>query len=241
MALKKISVLSLFPEVIRDGSSYSLIQKAQEKGCIEINAIQIRDFSKDKHRSVDDVVFGGGAGMLLKVDVLTEAWRSVTKVSSSTKTRTILLSPQGSLLTQQKAKSLANDYDELILVCGHYEGVDERFIETCVDEELSIGDYVLTGGEIAALVVADAVVRLIPGVVGNEDSIRTDSLEGGLLKAPQYTRPREYEGKEVPEVLLNGNHAKIQAWQNEESLKRTEKKRPDLYAQYLRDTHGEQK
>jgi len=173
--------------------------------------------------------------MLLKPDVLFDAWSSVTSLPEKAKLKTgrpytILLSPQGKLLTQERAKEFAKEYSHLIFVCGHYEGVDERFIETCVDEELSIGDYVLTGGEFAALVASDVIIRLIPEVVGNEHSISGDSLEAGLLKAPEYTRPRDFQGKEVPEILLSGNHAKIEEWRRIESLKRTEIKRPDLWA-----------
>jgi len=231
----KISYLSLFPEVIDQGLAASLVGKARESGRVELSFIQIRDFAKDKHRSVDDMVYGGGAGMLLKPDVLFDAWSSVTSLPEKAKLKTgrpytILLSPQGKLLTQERAKEFAKEYSHLIFVCGHYEGVDERFIETCVDEELSIGDYVLTGGEFAALVASDVIIRLIPEVVGNEHSISGDSLEAGLLKAPEYTRPRDFQGKEVPEILLSGNHAKIEEWRRIESLKRTEIKRPDLWA-----------
>lgn len=194
----------------------------------------MRAFATDKHQSVDDIVYGGGAGMLLKSEVLFAAWSSVTSLEqkqTDAKSRpyTILLSPQGKLLTQERAKDLAQNYSELILVCGHYEGVDERFIHACVDEELSIGDYILTGGEFAALVVSDVVIRLIPGVIGNQDSITGDSLEDGLLKAPQYTRPREFLDQPVPEVLLSGNHARIEKWRRDESIKRTQQKRPDLW------------
>ena len=232
MSLKKISFLSLFPGVIRAGLSHSLMGKANGLK-IELNHIQIRDFAKDKHKSVDDIVYGGGAGMLLKADVLVDAWSSVTSFEKKAlpptdRPYTILLSPQGKLLTQEKAKLLATEYSELIVVCGHYEGVDERFIDLCVDEEISIGDYVLTGGEYAAMVLSDVVIRLIPGVVGNQDSVHHDSLENGLLKAPQYTRPREFMGRSVPEVLVGGNHALIEKWRATESLKRTQEKRPDL-------------
>jgi tRNA (guanine37-N1)-methyltransferase len=237
MALKKITFLSLFPDSIDSGLSHSLVGKARESGKIELSFVQLRDFAKDKHKSVDDIVYGGGAGMLLKSEVLFDAWSSVTSLEEKAKPGfdrpyTILLSPQGKCLTQERAKELAQSYSHLILVCGHYEGVDERFIEACVDEEMSIGDYVLTGGEFAAMVVSDVVIRLIPGVVGNEDSIRGDSLEDGLLKAPQYTRPRDFLGRPVPEVLLSGNHAKIEKWRKEESISRTESKRPDLWEKY---------
>jgi len=237
MSLKKITYLSLFPEVIQQGLSHSLVGKAQEQKRVELNFVQIRNFSKDKHKSVDDTPYGGGAGMLLKADVLVDAWSSLTSFEEKAKPArerpyTMLLSPQGKPLTQERAKDLAQNYSELILVCGHYEGVDERFIDLCVDEEISIGDYVLTGGEIAAMVVSDVVIRLIPGTVGNEDSVSTDSLENGLLKAPQFTRPRELMGKGIPDVLMSGNHAEIEKWRKAESLKRTEQKRPDLWEKY---------
>jgi len=229
----KIHYLSLFPDVIRDGLNHSLVAKAQAAGRVTLNFVQIRDFSTDKHKTVDDVVYGGGAGMLLKAPVLVGAWESVTsfekkKLPTGERPYTILLSPQGKLLTQERAKKLVNEQSEIIFVCGHYEGVDERFIELCVDEEMSIGDYVLTGGEIAAMVASDVLIRLLPGTVGNENSLSTDSLEDGLLKAPQYTRPREFMGLSVPEVLLSGNHQAIADWHQKESFEKTLKKRPEL-------------
>jgi tRNA (guanine37-N1)-methyltransferase len=219
--------LTLFPEVFNAVLSSSLLGKAHQNGVVTFGLTQIRDFSTDKHRTVDDTPYGGGEGMLLKVDVLHAAWKAVQEKLPEGKTRTILMSPQGALLTQEKAKELAQ-YESLVIVCGHYEGVDERFIDLCVDEELSIGDYVLTGGELPAMVVADAVTRLLPGTVGNEDSISNDSLEGGLLKYPQYTRPRIFEGQSVPEVLLSGDHGAIEKWRREQVLRRTQEKRPDL-------------
>jgi tRNA (guanine37-N1)-methyltransferase len=208
--------------------STSLLGKAEKKGLVSYQFTQIRDFAQDKHRTVDDTPFGGGEGMLLKADVLSEAWRSIPKAP---KTATILLSPQGEVFNQELAKELAT-YSQLILVCGHYEGVDERFIDLCVDREVSIGDYVLTGGELPALVMADVITRLIPGVVGNDRSVSQDSLENGLLKYPQYTRPRVFEGRTVPEVLLSGDHPAIEKWRQSQMEERTQSKRPDLWSRY---------
>jgi tRNA (guanine37-N1)-methyltransferase len=205
--------------------------KAQKKGLVSFRTLQIRDYSTDKHHKVDDTPYGGGEGMLMKVDVLHAAWKAArgndSESAPSGRVMTILLSPQGQPFTQGMAKELAG-YEKLILVCGHYEGVDERFIELCVDREVSIGDYVLTGGELPALVMADTITRLLPGVVGNERSISQDSLEGGLIKYPQYTRPREFEGLAIPDVLASGDHQAIARWRAEQSQERTARKRPDL-------------
>ena len=230
----KIHYLTLFPDTIKDGLSHSLVGKAQTAGRVSLHFIQIRDFATDKHKTVDDVVYGGGAGMLLKAQVMVDAWQSVSSFAKKAlpmgeRPYTIHLSPQGKLLTQERAKELVKTHSEIIFVCGHYEGIDERFIELCVDEEMSIGDYVLTGGEFAAMVASDVLIRLIPGTVGNEDSVSHDSLEDGVLKAPQYTRPREFMGKEVPEVLMSGNHKAIEDWHKKESLEKTRQKRPDLW------------
>ena len=237
MSLKKISYLSLFPGMIDQGLTHSLVGKARAAGAVDLHFVQVRDFATDKHRSVDDAPYGGGAGMLLRADVLFQAWNSLTSLEEKSSTSpsrpyTVLLSPQGRPLTQDLARDWVLTHEHLIFVCGHYEGVDERFIEACVDEELSIGDYVLTGGDFAAVVASDVLIRLIPGVVGNSESVSRDSLEGNLLKSPQYTRPSEFLGKKVPDVLLSGNHAKIEAWRKDESERRTKLKRPDLYAKY---------
>jgi tRNA (guanine37-N1)-methyltransferase len=212
----------------------SLLAKARQKGLVSFETVQIREFAGDRHRTVDDTPYGGGAGMLLKVDVLYAAWKSTHERALAdaggdvSRVLTVLLSPQGPCLGQAMAKRLAHQYTRIILVSGHYEGVDERFIELCVDQEISIGDYVLTGGELPSLVLADAVTRLVPGVVGNDRSIVDDSLENGRLKYPQYTRPREFMGLTVPQVLVDGDHGAIAKWREGHSVKRTAQKRPDL-------------
>ncbi len=220
--------ITLFPEMFSGVLGASLLGKAQEARRVEYRLIQLRDFATDRHRTVDDTPYGGGEGMLLKADVLHAAWKKALPRKNA-KAITLLTSPQGRPLTQAWAKELAEKYTKIVVICGHYEGVDERFIDQCVDAEVSIGDYVLTGGELPALVLADAVTRLLPGVVGNERSLSEDSLEAGLLKYPQYTRPREWQGQGVPEVLLSGNHPKIEAWRGEQRRERTARKRPDLW------------
>jgi tRNA (guanine37-N1)-methyltransferase len=218
--------LTLFAELFSPVLESSLLGKAQKRGLVSYQVTQIRDFATDKHHTVDDTPYGGGEGMLLKADVLYEAWRSIMPRRQKN-TLTLLMSPQGELLTQELAKELAG-YRKLVLVCGHYEGVDERFINLCVDREISIGDYVLTGGELPALVVSDVVTRLVPGVLGNVRSLTEESLEQGLLKYPQYTRPRVFKGLQTPEILLSGDHKAIRKWRETQMLERTAKKRPDL-------------
>jgi tRNA (guanine37-N1)-methyltransferase len=222
----KIQFLTLFPEIIRPAVEASLLGKASQKGLVDFSCTQIRDFAKDKHRRVDDAPYGGGEGMLLKADVLYSAWKRVVPRKNK-RILTVLMSPQGKLFDQKIARELTL-FKKLVLVCGHYEGVDERFIKLCVDREISIGNYILTGGELPALVVAEAVTRLLPGVLGNERSLAHESLEKGLLKHPQYTRPQEFKGLRVPDVLLSGDLRIIEQWQAEERRKRTLEKRPDL-------------
>jgi tRNA (guanine37-N1)-methyltransferase len=218
----KIDILTLFPAMFTSPFNESIIDRAQSRNLVEINTINIRDYALDKHQQVDDYPYGGGAGMVMKVDVLSRAIDSVKDENS----KVIYLSPQGKKLDQKIVSRLAQQ-THLILLCGHYEGVDERVINR-VDEEISIGDYVLSGGEIAAMVLVDAVTRLIPGVLGDEKSSQEESFDGSLLEYPQYTRPRIYEGQEVPEILLSGHHDQIRLWRKKLSLTRTLLKRPDL-------------
>lgn len=218
----RIDILTLFPEMFQSLNS-SLIGKARENKKLEINIIDFREFASNKHKKVDDYPFGGGAGMLLQVQPLYDAVQSIKTENS----KVILLSPRGRVYNQNIVKEYA-ECEHLILVCGHYEGVDERFIELCVHEELSVGDYVLTGGEIPAMLVADSVARYIDGVLHNSETTEEESFSNGLLEYPQYTRPQEFMGLKVPEVLLSGNHQEIKKWREEQSLKITKLRRPDL-------------
>ena len=222
-----VDILSLFPGYFKGPFDESIIGQARKKGILNIQLIDIRDFADNSYRRVDDRPFGGGPGMVLMAPPVTQAIRSVKKPG----THVVYLSPQGNLLTAQKARQLAS-YQHLILLCGHYEGIDERAIESEVDEEISIGDYVLTNGCLPAIVLVDAVVRFIPGLLGHESAADEDSCEegiDGILEGPQYTRPREFEGKTVPDVLLNGDHQKIKLWRDEQSRKKTRNVRPDLF------------
>ena len=234
-------VLTLYPDMFAAALGSSILGRAQERGLLKVHTHQIRDFALDKHHSVDHTPYGGGAGMVMRADVLYAAWEHVQKLAPDSPAYTILLSPQGTPFRQRTAELLAagrgkagKKFSRLLLVCGRFEGVDERFIEECVDEESSIGDYVVTGGEIPAMVIIDAVGRLLPGVVGNADSLTRESFsgdDGGLLEHPQYTFPREFHGRTVPEVLLSGDHARIEAWRRAESTVRTSRRRPDLIGQ----------
>lgn len=218
----RIDVLTLFPEMFQALNS-SLIGKAIEKGAFEFNVVDIREFSKDKHKKVDDYIFGGGDGMLMACQPLYDAIMSVKRENS----HTIYLSPKGKVLKQGIVKSLSS-YEHLILICGHYEGIDERIIEMCVDEMVSIGDYILTGGELPAMVLIDSILRYVPNVLGNENSVCDESFSDNLLEYPQYTRPYEFMGKKVPDVLISGNHAEIKKWRENQKIIETEKYRPDL-------------
>lgn len=219
----KIDILSLFPEFFSALSNWSIIGRAEEENKVQINNVDIRDFSKNKHKKVDDYPFGGGPGMVMTPEPILGAINSVKDTNS----RVIYLSPQGKQFNQEIANELSKE-SHLILLCGHYEGIDNRIIDNYIDEEISVGDFVLTGGEIPAMIIVDAVVRLLPGVLSGEQSFTEESHYNGLLEHPQYTRPREFHGYSVPDVLLSGNHKNIKAWKREESLKSTFVKRPDL-------------
>ena len=219
-----IDILTLFPHVFQGAFDFGILQRAIDQELVSISVHNIRDYTHDKHHTADDYPYGGGAGMVLKPDPIFEA---VESIKSEADTPVILLSPRGRLFCQQVAQELSA-HPRLILICGHYEGVDERVSEHLVSDEISIGDYVLSGGESAAMVVVDAVVRLLPGVLGSAESLVDDSHVGGLLEYPQYTRPAEYRGWSVPDVLLSGNHAQIAKWRQEQAILRTMKRRPEL-------------
>ncbi len=222
----KFTILSLFPEMFHDVFSHSILKRAQQSDLIEFEIINPRNYADNKHMTVDDYPYGGGNGMVIRADVIFNAVQSVCNKCSA-KPYIILLSPSGSVFTQRKAEFYAGCYDHLLLICGHYEGIDERVL-AIVDECISIGDYVLTGGEIPAIVIVEAVARLIPGVLGCSESAVNESFSFQLLEHPQYTRPRVFNGLEVPDVLLSGNHAEINRWRRKESLRKTLQNRPEL-------------
>lgn len=229
----KYHIMTLFPEFIDSATQHSMIKRAKENEIIEIKSYNIRDFSQNKHKKVDDYPFGGGAGMVMGAEPIDRCYEYIVSSNEidKKKCRTIYMSPRGEQLTQKKAQELTK-YDDLIILCGHYEGVDQRVVDMIVDEEISIGDYIITGGEIGALVIIDATARLIEGVLNKEESHMDESFSDNLLEYPHYTRPREYKGIEVPEVLLNGNHSKIDQWRFEKSLEITSKRRPDLLEKF---------
>lgn len=222
----RIDILTLFPEMCEKVLSESIIGRARENNIIKIECTDIRDFSHDKHRHVDDTPYGGGMGMLMQTEPIYECYMSLCEKAAQ-KIHLIYMSPQGKVLTQERVKELAK-MDNIALLCGHYEGVDERLIEEIVDEEISIGDYVLTGGELPALILADSISRMIPGVLKNEEAFTLESHYDSLLEYPQYTRPFEWHGKAVPDILLSGHHANIEKWRREKSLERTYLRRPDM-------------
>ena len=222
----RIDILTLFPEMCERVYSESIIGRSIAKGLLEIKSHNIRDFAANKHKNVDDTPYGGGMGMLMMAQPIYDCYMHVCE-ETGTKPYLIYMSPQGKVLTQEKVKELAK-MDNIAILCGHYEGVDERVIDAIVDEEISIGDYVLTGGELPALVLSDSVARMLPGVLANDEAMEKESHYSGLLEYPQYTKPAVWNDMPVPEVLLSGHHANIEKWRNEQSLKRTKERRPDL-------------
>ena len=239
-------IMTLFPEMVLDGLHTSIIGKAEDKGLISIDAVNIRDYTIDKHKKVDDYTYGGGAGMLMQAQPVYDCWKALeNKISSrkgvdisdcngipAKKTRVIYVTPQGEVFTQKKAVELSKEED-LIFLCGHYEGIDERVLEEIVTDYISIGDYVLTGGELPAMVMIDAISRLVPEVLNNNESAETESHSNGLLEYPQYSRPEVWHDKRVPDVLLSGHHANIAKWRLEKSIERTKERRPEMYEAYI--------
>lgn len=221
-------IMTLFPDMVMEGLNTSITGRAVSKGLLSVEAVNIRDYAFNKHNSVDDYPYGGGAGMVMQAEPVCLAYESVA-AKLSKKPRVLYMSPQGRIFNQRMAEELAQE-EELIFLCGHYEGIDERVLEEIVTDEVSIGDYVLTGGELPALVIMDAVSRLLDGVLHNEESAEFDSFHDNLLEYPQYSRPEEWRGKKVPPILLSGHHANVEKWRREQSLLRTSKRRPDLLA-----------
>ena len=219
-------IMTLFPDMVMQGLSTSIIGRAKDRGLLSIEAVNIRDYTLERHKKVDDYPYGGGAGMLMQAQPVYDAWKSVVD-RIGYKPRTVYLTPQGPTFTQPMAKDLAQEKD-LILLCGHYEGIDERVLEEIVTDYVSIGDYVLTGGELAAAIISDAVIRLVPGVISDEQSALSDCFQDDILAAPIYTRPADYKGWKVPEILLSGNEAKIRQWEFDQAMERTKRLRPDL-------------
>ena len=231
--MNRFHILTLFPEMVMDGLNTSIIGRAIEAGLLEINAVNIRDYSTNKHMKVDDYPYGGGAGLVMQPEPVYRAYKDLEK-DMKKKPRVVYLTPQGTTFHQEMAKELAKE-EELVFLCGHYEGIDERVLEEIVTDYVSIGDYVLTGGELPAMVMIDSISRLVPGVLHNDDSAGDESFEKGLLEYPQYTRPPVFLDKEVPEVLLSGHHENIRKWRHEQSVKRTKERRPDLWKAYEKE------
>ena len=229
MSTMRIDIMTLFPDTMNAVLHESILGRAAKKGIIEVNCVQIRDYTENKQCQVDDYPYGGGWGCVMMAQPLKSCLDDIMSTAKGRRSRVIYMSPQGKPYDQQTARRLRDEYDHLVLVCGHYEGIDERFIEQCVDEEISIGDFVLTGGEIAAMAVADSVCRLVPGVLSDEECFTGESHWDGVLEYPQYTRPEVWEGRAVPEVLLQGNHAAVDEWRRKKSLERTMDKRPDMF------------
>ena len=240
----KFHVMTLFPEMVEQGLHTSILGRAMDAGIISVNTVNIRDYSEDKHRHVDDYPYGGGAGMVMAAEPIFKCYEALTGVSSSENSsspvkrpRVVYLTPWGKVFNQEMAKDFAKE-EELIFLCGHYEGVDERILEEIVTDYVSIGDYVLSGGELPAMVMIDAIARMVPGVLTNEESGETESFMNGLLEYPQYTRPEEWHGQKVPEVLLSGHHAKVAEWRMQRSIDRTVQYRPELMDSVELDKKG---
>ncbi len=225
----EIHIMTLFPDTVGDVLSESIIGRGQERDHVRIHCHQIRDYTKNKQKQVDDYPYGGGKGAVMQADPLYHCWKQICDLAG-TRVHTIYLTPVGKVFVQEDAKRLQREHSSLILVCGHYEGIDQRFIDACVDEEISLGDFVMTGGEIAAMAVADAVCRLVPGVLSDPDCFQNESHWDGLLEHPHYSRPEEWQGRRVPAMLLSGHHKNIETWRRQQSVLRTKERRPDLYA-----------
>lgn len=240
----RFHVMTLFPEMVMGGLSDSIIARAVSKGLLSVEAVNIRDFAFNKHNKVDDYTYGGGAGMLMQAEPVYLCYEDILRRirensdEHQKKVRVVYLTPQGNVFNQKMAKEFSKEED-LILLCGHYEGIDERVLEEIVTDNVSIGDYVLTGGEIPAMIMIDAISRLCPGVLSNSDSPETESFTDGLLEYPQYSRPEIWHDKAVPPILLSGDHAKVDAWRLEQSIERTKQRRPDLYEKYVRSHAGD--
>jgi len=228
----RIDIMTLFPDVVGDMLCESILGRGQDRGFIRVECHQIRDYTDNKQKQVDDYPYGGGRGCVMLAQPLYACWKHICDEAGK-QIHTIYMSPSGKVFRQEDARRLQQSYDRLIIACGRYEGIDERFIEECVDEEISIGDFVLTGGEIPAMVIADAVCRLVPGVLPDDECFTNESHWNGLLEYPQYTRPEVWHDRRVPEVLLSGHHANIEKWQQEQSLKRTKERRPDMFEKLL--------
>lgn len=237
----RIDIMTLFPETVGDMMNESILGRAQERDYIKIECHQIRDYTTNKQNQVDDYPYGGGHGAVLQADPLFRCWEHICQEVGQEHVHTIYMSPCGTTFCQAEAKRLAREFDNLILVCGHYEGIDERFIDECVDEEMSLGDFVLTGGEYAAMAIADAVCRLCPGVLSTPECYENESHWDGLLEYPQYSRPYEWHGRKVPDILLSGHHANIAKWRRKMSLRRTRERRPDMYAKLDLSSKADQK